>query len=220
MTPAGREHGAVGTPLIPDPTAGTARPGPDDGPLAELLRPFVIVAVLVAAMWVEEVADLVLPGGQPLNGWGVRPRSLRGLLGIPLMPFLHDGFRHLFGNTVPFLVMGCAIASGSVARFFRVAAIVGVTAGVGVWLFARGGTVHIGASGLVFGFLTYLLARGVIARKVTWILGGLVVLVVYGGILWGLLPTPGVSWTGHVFGAAGGVLAAWILHRRTPDTAL
>jgi len=210
----------VGTPLIPDPTTGPARAEPDEGPLAELLRPFVIVAVVVAVMWAEEVVDLILPGGQPLNDLGVRPRTGRGLLGIPLMPFLHDGFRHLFGNTLPFLVMGGAIASGSVARFARVAAIVGVTSGAGVWLFARGGTVHIGASGIVFGFLTYLLARGVIARKVTWILGGLVVLVVYGGILWGLLPTPGVSWTGHVFGAVGGVLAAWILHRRTPDTAI
>ncbi|HEX7131113.1 MAG TPA: rhomboid family intramembrane serine protease [Iamia sp.] len=210
----------MGTPLLPDPTAGPVRPDPGEGPLADLLRPFLIVGLVVAAMWAEEIVDLVLPGGQPLNAWGIRPRSGRGLLGIPLAPFLHDGFRHLFGNTLPFLVMGCAIASGSVARFVRVATIVGVTAGLGVWLFARGGTVHIGASGLVFGFLTYLLARGVIARKVTWILGGLVVLVVYGGILWGLLPTPGVSWTGHVFGAVGGVLAAWILHRRTPDTAI
>ena len=208
----------VGTPLIPDPTAGPARPDPDDGPLAELLRPFVVVALVVAAMWVEEVVDLV--PGTPFDRWGIRPRTPGGLLGIPLMPFLHDGFRHLFGNTVPFLVMGCAIASGSIGRFLRVVAIVGVTAGLGVWLFARSGTVHVGASGLVFGFLTYLLARGVIARKVTWILGGLVVLVVYGGILWGLLPTPGVSWTGHAFGAVGGVLAAWVLHRRTPDAVL
>lgn len=206
----------MGTPLIPDPTARPARTD-DDGPLSELLRPFVVVAVVAAVMWVSEGIDLVLPG-EPLDGWGIRPRTARGVLGIPLAPFLHDGFRHLFANTIPFLVMGAVIASGSVARFVRVAAIVGVTSGVGVWLFARGGTIHLGASGLVFGFLTYLLARGVIARKVTWMLGGLVVLVLYGGILWGLLPRPGVSWTGHVFGAVGGVLAAWILHRRTPAT--
>jgi membrane associated rhomboid family serine protease len=205
----------MGTPQIPGLTPGPARSDPDESPLAELVRPFVIVAVVVAVMWVAEIIDLV--PGTPFDSWGVRPRSLRGLVGVPLMPFLHDGFRHLFGNTIPFLVMGCAIASGSAARFFRVAAIVGVTAGMGVWVFARSGTVHIGASGIVFGFLTYLLARGVIARKVMWILGGLVVLVVYGGILWGLLPTPGVSWTGHVFGAVGGVLAAWVLHRRTPS---
>ena len=211
--------GPVGTPLIPDPTAEPARPGSDDGTLAELVRPLVVVSVVVAAMWVSEAVDVVLPG-EPLDRWGIRPRSLRGVIGIPLAPFLHDGFRHLFANTIPFVVMGGAIASGGVARFVRVAAIVGAISGIGVWVFARSGTVHLGASGLVFGFLTYLLARGVIARKVTWMLGGLVVLVVYGGILWGLLPRPGVSWTGHVFGAVGGVLAAWVLHRRTPDTAV
>ncbi len=199
----------MGTPLNPDPTAG--RPDPDAGSSADVVRPFVVVGLVVAAMWVQEIVDTI--PGTPFDEWGIRPRRAQGLLGIPLMPFLHDGFRHLFGNTIPFLVMGGAIASGSIARFVRVAAIVGVTAGIGVWAFARSGTVHIGASGLVFGFLTYLLSRGLIARKPTWILGGLVVLVVYGGILWGLLPTPGVSWTGHAFGAAGGVLAAWVLHR-------
>jgi membrane associated rhomboid family serine protease len=207
---------AVGTPLIPDPATGAARADHDDGPVADMLRPFVLVAVVTAVMWVQELVDLV--PGTPFDSWGIRPRSGRGVLGIPLAPFLHDGFRHLFANTIPFVVMGGAIAAGGVARFVRVAAIVGVVSGIGVWVFARSGTVHLGASGLVFGFLTYLLARGVIARKVTWMLGGLVVLVVYGGILWGLLPRPGVSWTGHVFGALGGVVAAWALHRRTPDT--
>ena len=71
---------------------------------------------------------------------------------------------------------------------------------------------HLGASGLVFGYLTYLVTRGVIAKNLWWILGGLVVLAFYGGLLWGLLPTPRVSWLGHVFGAVGGVLAAWVLH--------
>lgn len=207
---------AVGTPLNSDPTTGPAHPDGDE-PLAELLRPFVIVALVVAVMWGAEIVDVPLDGR--LDRWGIRPRTLRGVVGIPLAPFLHDGFRHLFANTVPFLVMGGVIASGSVARFARVAVIVGLTSGLGVWLLARGGTVHLGASGLVFGFLTYLLARGVIARKVSWMLGGLVVLVLYGGILWGLLPRPGVSWSGHVFGAVGGVLAAWILHRRTPEAA-
>lgn len=208
----------MGTPLIPDPATGASRTATDDGPVADLLRPFVVVALVAAVMWAQELVDLV--PGTPFDSWGIRPRSRRGVLGIALAPFLHDGFRHLFANTIPFVVMGGAIASGGVARFVRVAAIVGAISGIGVWVFARSGTVHLGASGLVFGFLTYLLARGVIARKVTWMLGGLVVLVVYGGILWGLLPRPGVSWTGHVFGAIGGVVAAWVLHRRTPDTAI
>src|SRR5690606_4464027 len=118
--------------------------------------------------------------------------------------------------TIPFLVLGVAIASGGIARFVQVVLIVGVVSGLGTWLLASPGTVHLGASGLVFGFLTYLLVRGLFARNVLWMLGGVVALFVYGGILWGLLPRPGSSFTGHLFGALGGVVAAWVLHRR-PD---
>ena len=168
-------------------------------------------------MWAVEVIDL-LPSTD-LDRWGVRPRTLRGLFGVVLAPFLHSGFGHLFANTIPFLVLGAVIAVGSVGRFVQVSVIVGLTSGLGTWLFAAPGTVHIGASGLVFGYLTYLVARGFFAGRILWIIGGVVVLLFYGGILWGLLPRPGVSWTGHVFGAVGGVLAAWYVHGREPDDA-
>lgn len=187
----------------------------DEGPLSDAVRPYVVVAGLVAAMWVVEVVDL-LPR-TPFDRWGIRPRSVRGLAGIPLAPFLHSGFGHLLANTIPFLVLGCAIAAGGLARFLRVAVVVAVISGLGTWLLASPGTVHLGASGLVFGFLTYLISRGMFARNPLWLLGGVVALLAYGGVLWGLLPRPGVSWTGHVFGAVGGVAAAWLLHRRRPE---
>lgn len=174
------------------------------------LQPLIVVGIVVAVMWAAEIVDIV-PGTE-FDRWGIRPRTTRGLLGIPLAPFLHSGFGHLFANTIPFLVLGTVIALGDIARFVRVAAIVGATSGLGTWLFAASFSIHLGASGLVFGFLTYLVARGVFAHNVWWLLGGLVVLVFYGGILWGLLPRPGVSWTGHVFGAVGGVLAAYVIH--------
>jgi len=180
--------------------------------VSDLARPFVVVGVVVAVMWAAEIVDLV--PGTPFDGWGIRPRALRGLLGIVLAPFLHDGFRHLLANTVPFLVMGGVIASGGIQRFVRVAVIVGLISGLGTWIVAARDSVHLGASGLVFGFLTYLLARGVFARNVLWLVGGVVVLLIYGGILWGLLPQPGISWSGHAFGAMGGVVAAAVLHRR------
>lgn len=168
------------------------------------------VGGMAAAMWAEEIVDL-LPG-TPFDRWGIRPREVRGLIGIVLAPFLHSGFAHLIANTVPFLVLGAIICLGGAARFAEVVVVVGGTSGLGVWLFGAAHTVHIGASGLVFGFLTYLISRGLFAKKVLWMMGGLVVMFFYGGILWGLLPREGVSFTGHLFGAAGGVLAAYAMH--------
>lgn len=165
---------------------------------------------MVAVMWVIEIIDL-LPGTQ-LDSWGVRPRTGRGLVGIVFAPFLHVGFPHLIANTVPFIVLGTAIAFAGIARFIRVVGIVGLVSGAGTWALGPSNSVHIGASGLVFGFLSYLVARGVFARRILWLIGGVIVMTVYGSILWGLLPRPGVSWTGHLFGALGGVLAARILH--------
>ncbi len=179
--------------------------------------PVVVVAGMVAAMWAMEIIDLV--PGTPFDSWGVRPRTLRGLLGIVLAPILHSGFPHLIANTIPFAILGVAIALGSVARLVQVIGIVGVTSGLGTWVLGQSNSVHIGASGLVFGFVTYLVSRGIFARKLLWLLGGVIVMMVYGGILWGLLPRPGVSWTGHVFGAVGGLFAAWVLHGQTDDAA-
>ncbi len=184
---------------------------------SEPLRPILVVAVLLGLMWAVEIVDLV--PGTPFDSWGIRPRSVRGLAGIPLAPFLHSGFPHLFANMLPFLVLGAAIAIGNLKRFLQVSAIIALTSGLGTWLFASPGTIHIGASGLVFGYLTYLVVRGFFAGRILWIAGGVIVLLFYGGILWGLLPRPGVSWTGHVFGAVGGVLAAWYVHGREPDDA-
>jgi membrane associated rhomboid family serine protease len=172
------------------------------------------VVAMLAVMWIEELIDLPLHGR--LDRFGIRPRHLGGLDGIVFSPFLHDGFRHLIGNTVPFAVLGVIIAAGGAIRFMRVTLIVGLVGGVGTWLTGAYNSVHIGASGLVFGYLTYLVARGFFARRVTFILGGVVAMALYGGVLWGLLPSRGVSWQGHLFGAVGGVAAAAFLHRRAP----
>ena len=121
-------------------------------------------------------------------------------------------FAHLIANTIPFAVLGAGIALGGVRQIVEVTIIVAVVSGLGIWLLGAGNSVHLGASGLVFGYLTYLVTRGVIAHNVWWVVGGLIVLAFYGGLFWGLLPTPRVSWLGHVFGAIGGILAAWMLH--------
>lgn len=178
------------------------------------LRPYVIVAMLVAVMWAVEIVDL-LPGTD-LDRWGIRPRRLDGLVGIVTAPFLHDGLGHLIGNTLPFLVLGGLIAASGVARWFQVTVLVALISGLGTWLTGPARTDHIGASGIVFGYLTYLLGRGFFERKLAYLAVGLVVLFLYGGILWGVLPKDGISWQGHVFGAIGGVVAARLLHASAP----
>ena len=176
------------------------------------VRGFLFVAAMVAVMWVVEIVD-VFAGD--LDSAGIRPRDPDGLVGVALAPVLHGGFGHLIGNTIPFLVLGGVIALSGLARVAAVTAIVAVVGGLGTWLVAPANTVHIGASGLVFGFAAYLIARGIFSRRALHLVAGVLVLFVYGGTLaFGLVPTPGVSWQGHAFGAVGGVVAAWWLDRR------
>lgn len=179
------------------------------------LRPYVIVAMLVTVMWAVEIIDLI--PGTNLDQWGIRPRQTAGLVGIVTAPFLHSGFPHLISNTIPFLVLGGLIAASGMARYFQVTAVVALITGLGTWLVGPARTDHIGASGLVFGYLTYLLARGIFERKLTYLFVGVVVLFLYGGVLWGLLPRPGVSWQGHLLGVVGGLAAARLLHARRAE---
>ena len=174
----------------------------------------IVVGAMVVVMWVSESVDAVLGGD--LDSLGIRPRSTEGLVGVVLAPFLHVGFGHLIGNTVPFVVLGALIALSGLARVLAVTAIVAVVGGIGTWLVAPAQTVHLGASGLVFGFAAYLVARGVFDRRVRSFAIGLLVTVVYGTtLLFGLVPREGISWQGHLFGAVGGVVAARLLSGRS-----
>ncbi|RBY94283.1 rhomboid family intramembrane serine protease [Blastococcus sp. TBT05-19] len=170
------------------------------------------LAVLVGVMWVAEIVDVVL-GGR-LDLLGIEPREVDGLTGVVLAPFLHGGFGHLAGNTVPLLVLGAVVAIGGLARLLAVTVIVTLVSGLGTWLSGSDGSLHIGASGVVFGFAAYLVSRGLFDRRLHYLAIGLLVAIVYGGtLLGGLLPSPGISWQGHLFGALGGVLAARVLAR-------
>ncbi|MBK6855192.1 MAG: rhomboid family intramembrane serine protease [Microthrixaceae bacterium] len=196
----------------------TAPAGADEDSLnlPEWARPILVVGMMLAVMWLVEIVDLI--PRTSFDRWGIQPREVQGLVGVVTMPFLHDGFGHLISNTVPFLILGAMVAAGGVARYFVVTGIVTLVAGVGVWLLGPDDTVHIGASALVFGYLTYLLSRGFYERKVMNLVVGLVVLFLYGGVLWGVLPRPGISWQGHLFGAVGGVLAARVVHNEAVTT--
>jgi membrane associated rhomboid family serine protease len=193
-------------------------PLPTRRPERSVVRGLVLVAAMAAVMWVVEIADQIDDGR--LDRHGIVPRSTDGLEGIAFAPFLHAGWDHLVGNTLPFLVLGAAIALGGLARVVAVTIVVAVVGGFGTWLVAPANTIHIGASGIVFGYAAYLIARGVFSRRMAQIGLGLLVVAVWGTtLLNGLAPADGISWQGHLFGAVGGVLAAWLLDSRDPASA-
>jgi len=176
------------------------------------LAGFKVIGVIVALMWGLEVIDAIAGGS--LDQYGIEPRDDGGLVGVVVAPFLHAGFGHLIANTVPFVVMGLVIAFKGAVRVLAVTAIVGLVSGLGTWLVAPEFTLHIGASGVVFGYATYLISRGVFNRDALELAVGLIVVLVWGtALLGGLRPEDGISWQGHLFGAIGGVIAARVLRR-------
>jgi membrane associated rhomboid family serine protease len=172
------------------------------------------VGAMVLLMWVLEVIDQV--GGGNLDQYGIKPHEADGLFpGLVSAPFLHAGFGHLEGNTVPFVLLGGAIALSGLRRVVLATVTIALVGGLGVWIFASSGTDHIGASGLVFGYAAYLIARGFFSRSLLHLGVGVAVIGVYGTtLLFGLAPRDGISWQGHLFGAVGGVVAARLLDVR------
>lgn len=172
-----------------------------------------VILSLLAGLWVLEGIDQV--SGHQLDHYGIRARELDGLPEIFSAPFLHVGWDHLISNSVPFAVLGFLVLMGGVARWALASLTSIVSSGLAAWVLTPADTVILGASGLIFGWLTYLLARAVWSRRPAQVAIAVLVLLVYGGLIWGVLPgAVGVSWQAHLGGAVGGVLAAWWLHRR------
>jgi membrane associated rhomboid family serine protease len=187
----------------------------EESPRSERRLGFQLVLGMAAVMWVLEIVDGTV--GSDLDDYGIQPREPDGLVGIVTSPFLHGGMDHLMSNTVPFLAMGLGIALAGVGRVLAVTAIVMLVGGLGTWLIGPENTNHIGASGVVFGYASYLLVRGFYNRNALELLMGLVVGVLWGGaLLSGLVPREGISWQGHLFGGIGGVVAARALATRRP----
>ena len=170
----------------------------------------VLLLGLLAVMWAVEILDL-LPFLH-LDRHGIHPRSLSGLPGIFFAPFLHDGFSHLAANSLPFILLGGVVLMGGRRVFWRVTIFVTLIGGLGVWLLAGSSTNHIGASGLIFGYLGFLVARGHFEKSTAWMLVACIILIAYGGLLFSVLPFhPGVSWQSHLFGFLAGIGAARVL---------
>jgi membrane associated rhomboid family serine protease len=173
---------------------------------------------IVAIMWVVEVVNS-LDSYRLDTDAGIIPRDVDRVWAIFTSPFLHAGWQHLIDNTIPFVFMGVIIAIRGAAKLALVTLIVIVVGGLGTWLIAPADTNTVGASGVVFGYATYLFTRGLFDRSVLQILTGVVVGAVWGGALVSsVVPHAGISWQAHVCGAIGGVIAAWLLARQAGPT--
>ncbi len=167
---------------------------------------------LLAVIWAVELVNGFL--GHQLTAWGILPRTTQGLIGVPLSPFLHGSLSHAVSNTFPLLVLGGLVGMRGSQVLVGVSLFVIMVGGVAVWGLGRT-AIHVGASGLVFGYFGYLLAKGWYDRKPSSILVAIVVLLLYGGLLLGVLPKGGfISWESHLFGLIAGMLAARLTKKK------
>lgn len=181
------------------------------------VRAIQVIGALLILLWAIEIVDVIT--GHALDGFGIVPRHLGSLAHIATAPLLHFGWAHLIANSLPFFVLGVLVYLDGAARWVITTLTVIISSGLLVWLISPPNSITAGASGVVFGWLSYVLVRGLFTRRIGQILLAAAILAIYGGVLWGLLPmVAGVSWQGHLGGAIGGVLAAWLLNGRAPSS--
>jgi membrane associated rhomboid family serine protease len=172
-----------------------------------------VMLLLLAGLWFLELLDQL--SGNELDQLGIHAREVDGVPEIFTAPFLHAGWDHLISNSLPFYVLGFLVLLSGLARWVASSLIIIIISGMTAWSLTPPHTIILGASGLIFGWLTYLLARGIWSRRPAQVVVAVLVLLLYGGLIWGLFPgSAGVSWQAHLGGAIGGVVAAWLLHRR------
>lgn len=182
--------------------------------LLGLRNALIVMGAFLALLWVLELLNWADSSRLAMD-YGIVPRNPGRLGEIFTAPFLHESWAHIEGNSVPLFVLGVAAAYRGIKRFLAMSLIVAIVSGLTVWLFQSGNTVTVGASGLIFGYFGYVLARGALDRRWADIAVGIVMGFTYFAILQIALPgTPGVSWLGHLGGLLGGILAGWLLRER------
>ena len=173
----------------------------------------VVMVVIVVGLWAVELVDQA--SGNALDAYGIRPRTDEGLFSVFTAPLLHGSWAHLASNSLPFLILGFLVLLDGWKAWLVATLTSVISSGLLVWLVAPAGSITLGASGVVFGWLTYLLLRGLFSANLGQLVLAAVLFVLYGGLLWGVLPgAVGISWQGHLGGALGGGVAAWLLRRR------
>ncbi len=184
------------------------------GKKSRLSETFTVVGSIVLLFWVIEIVDKAFFRGH-LDAFGIRPRQLAGLAGIVFAPFLHGGFTHLIANTFPFLILGGMVYWRRPADFFPASVLSALIGGLGAWVLGAPGSVHVGASSIIFGYFGFLVARAWYDRDLKSTFLAFLAILLYGGIIWGIRPfQTGISWQGHLFGLIGGIYAAKLRSQR------
>jgi membrane associated rhomboid family serine protease len=169
----------------------------------------------LAVFWAVFVVSSLFGGS--LLSLGVIPRTTTGLRGILFAPFLHGSLSHIVANSIPFVALGWMVMLKDERHFLPVTLAGMLGSGLMAWLLGAPGTVHIGASGVIFGYLGYLMLTGWYTRSFGSILLSVIVTLVWGSLVFGMLPgAPGISWQAHVGGFLGGAFAARLISRRSP----
>lgn len=165
---------------------------------------------LIVFLYAIELVDVLLP--LSLDAFGIHPRSLFGLVGILFSPFLHADFSHLLSNTMPLLVLGFIVLKAEKLHFVTASLNIMFWGGLGTWLIGNSNAIHVGASGVIYGYFGYVLTRGVMERRAGWIVVSLLTLFFFGGMIYGVLPTQNaISWEGHLCGLLAGI---WVARKR------
>ena len=184
----------------------------------------VTTLVFLAVLWAVQVVNWA--SGNRLVSWGIHPLDFSRIWGILPAPFIHTSFSHLLANTPAVAVLLFLVALSGQKAVWASTVVTTLVAGVGVFFLGGENTVHVGASILIYGWAVFLAVRGIFTRAVPEILLGVLVIILYAGLFWGILPNqPGVSWQGHLFGGVGGAVAAWgagrpAIKQREQDKAL
>ena len=172
--------------------------------------PLLFVLIIWFVFWIE------IKFGLDFTQWGVRPRTFKGLRGVLFSPFIHSGIKHLWHNTTPLLVLSTALFYFYRTISWKVLVLMVFLSGLGTWLIGRT-SYHIGMSGVIYGLVAFLFFKGILAKHYRLVALSLVVVFLYGSLIWGTMPTSqNISWEGHLSGFIAGALIALRFRESVP----
>lgn len=171
-----------------------------------------VALIFIALMWIMHIIQALM--GVTFIGLGIYPRDVHGIIGIFTAPLIHGGFMHLFSNTIPIFILIVIMYLAYQKSATDALVLIYIFTGIGMWLFARS-SYHIGASGVVYGLVSFLFWTGLFRKNLRSIALSLAILFLYSGYIMGIFPgKPGISWDGHLIGALAGILVAYLLRNR------